>query len=126
MQLTHHERRLVEKLKKRERQWPWMRWVFLLGGVLLCLDLAFYGFLLGALLHDLDFGHPTLEAILKIAVLWPKCLVELAIAVGVLGIAVRDWHGNANRMLLLRLLEAQESQTEAEPGGPALNPPFKR
>jgi hypothetical protein len=27
-------------------------------------------------------------------------------------LAIRDWHGNVNRMLLLKLLDAQEKQME--------------
>jgi len=45
---------------------------------------------------------------LGFALFWPKSLMLFGFGVFFIIWAIRDWHGNANRVLLLRLLEAQQ------------------
>ena len=45
---------------------------------------------------------------LGFALFWPKSLMLFGFGVCFIIWAIRDWRGNANRVLLLRLLEAQQ------------------
>ena len=45
---------------------------------------------------------------LGFALFWPKSLMLFGFGVFFIGWAIRDWHGNANRILLLKLLEARQ------------------
>jgi len=58
-----------------------------------------------------NFGE---VVILLVAVFWPKCLLMFCVATYFISWAIRDWHGNANRRLLLRLLDAQMIQTRKD------------
>ena len=103
--------KLVGRLRKQERQWPRLRWVILAIAILFTVDLSLYGRTLFALVSDLKSQQPTSpDTVLAIAIFFPKCLVQLAIATWAFAKAFTDWHGNANRMLLLRLLDAQQNQ----------------
>jgi hypothetical protein len=46
-----------------------------------------------------------------IAFFWPKFLLGFYCAIWFVVWAIRDWHGNVHRMLLLRLLDAQQQQS---------------
>jgi len=41
----------------------------------------------------------------------PKCLVNVGIATWAYAKVIAEWHGNASRMLLLRLLDAQQNES---------------
>jgi hypothetical protein len=67
--------------------------------------------LLFSLISELHSQQPTNpDTVLAIAIFFPKCLVHVAIAAWAFSKAITDWHGNVNRMLLLRLLDAQQAQ----------------
>ena len=48
--------------------------------------------------------------ILAFAVFWPQCLLYSWVAAWLIIKAISEWHGNINRRLLLKLLEAQQTQ----------------
>ena len=48
---------------------------------------------------------------LLFAMFWPQCLLMVCVSAFCIVKAVIDWHGNTNRMLLLKLLDARQSQT---------------
>lgn len=50
------------------------------------------------------------ESALLFAVFWPKALLLMVLASWFLVLAIRDWHGNVERMLLLKLLDAQQKE----------------
>src|SRR5258708_4963122 len=117
MQFTPREMKLIERLRKQERQWPRLRWVLLAGGLLCTVALGLYGHTLFSLVSGLNSAEPTsADTVLAIAIFFPKCLVHLAIATWAFAKASTDWHGNANRMLLLRLLDARQNQTTNDKG----------
>ena len=64
-------------------------------------------------------GHPDVNDALVIAIFFPKLLVIVGVTTICFAISWRDWNGNVNRMLLLKLLDAQqkgdESDHEAKP-----------
>jgi hypothetical protein len=111
MQFTPRELKLVERLRKQERQWPRLRWAILAIGLLATADLALYGRTLFSLASELNSGPTSPDTVLAVAVLFPKWLVQIAIATWALSKAFTDWQGNARRMLLLRLLDVQQNQT---------------
>jgi uncharacterized membrane protein len=114
MQLTPQETKLIERLRKRERRWPRNRWIFLLGGAFL---LAGYGYILARIVMMLEsdsFSEIPEATTLVVAVFWPKCLLGFCVGAGLIGLAIRDWHGNVHRMLLLRLLDEQQNKNERD------------
>src|SRR5258706_7464865 len=112
MELTPREIKLIERLRKQERQWVWLRWGLLAGGLLCTVALALYSHTLFSLASGLNSAGPTSpDTVLAIAIFFPKWLVLLAFATWAFGKAFSDWHGNANRVLLLRLLDAQQKET---------------
>ncbi len=75
-------------------------------------NLVLYGHTLFALASELESSEPTSpDTVLAIAIFFPKCLVYVAIAAWAFSKAFVDWHGNVNRMLLLRFLDAQRHPT---------------
>jgi hypothetical protein len=111
MQLTIQEMKLFEQLRKEEHRWPRQRWFFLGTGIFAALCATVMVILVlnrvGIMLSDHDevFARAWL---LLFAAFWPNCLILFGVAFFVIFRAIRDWHGNANRMLLLKLLEAQK------------------
>jgi hypothetical protein len=104
MQLTPQEVKFVERLRKRDRQWPRNRWIMLVVGFF---ALACYGYITISMFRRMDFEHLELHDVLFFALLWPKCLLMFLLGMGFIVWAISDWHGNANRKLLLKLLDAQ-------------------
>src|SRR2546427_533316 len=113
MQFTPREMKLVARLRKAERIWPRLRWFLLASGIFAW---AVYGYITFSILehfetakagHD-DFG--SYAWLFGFAMLWPKCLIGFVLGTCLVVLAIKDWHGNANRVLLLKLLDAQEKQ----------------
>jgi hypothetical protein len=105
----------IERLRKQERQWPVMRWVLLAVGVLvgaiaLFIAVSLYH-LIRAYEHDISnvrqpsFPDPTV----LVAMFWPQCLVMCWVSGWFIVKAVADWNGNANRILLLKLLDEHQA-----------------
>jgi hypothetical protein len=109
MQLTPEEMKFVERLRKREQQWPRNRWIILTVGIF---SIACYSCILIALYQRMDFEHLGSGEVLIFALLWPKCLIMLILGAYFIGLVIRDWRGNMNRRLLLRLLDAQAQIVE--------------
>ena len=107
MQFTPRETKLIERLRKQERRWPRMRWALLAAGVFAA---CCYTYILIALYHTLHFDTLPSYEVLFFAMLWPKCLLGMILAGWLIAWPISNWHGNVSRMLLLRLLDAQQSQ----------------
>ncbi len=105
------ERKLAERLRKQELQWPRLRW-FLIGTGIFAV--ACSGFIVIELLQHIDTMlavHDDVTSrgwLLGFALFWPKCILFFGSGVFLISWTIRNWHGNANRVLLLKLLEAQE------------------
>ena len=103
---------MIGRLRKQQRQWPRLRWVILGIGVLFTVDLILYGRTLFALLSELQSEKPTSpDTVLAIAIFFPKCLVQAAVATWAYSKVITEWHGNVSRMVLLRLLDAYENES---------------
>jgi predicted membrane-bound spermidine synthase len=112
MEFTPRELKLIGRLRKLDRQWSWMRWLLLFAGLLCAVDVALYTHTLFSLAASLKSSQPTSpDTVLAIAIFFPKWLLMLGCGTWALGKALADWNGNASRMLLLRLLDAQQNQT---------------
>ena len=107
MQFTARETKLIERLRKQERRWPRIRWALLGTGIF---GAAVYTYILIALYRSLHFDTLPSYEVLFFAMLWPKCLVGMILAGWLIVWPVSNWHGNVNRMLLLRLLDSQQGQ----------------
>jgi hypothetical protein len=115
MELTRREEKLIERLRKQERQWPRLRWFVVGTGVfaLLC-----SGFIAIELVQHIDTMLNVDDDVMSrgwllgFALFWPKCLIYFGFGAFLIIWAIKDWHGNANRVLLLKLLEARR-QDEA-------------
>jgi hypothetical protein len=51
------------------------------------------------------------DSALLFAIFWPKVILMSVGAGAFIALAVRDWRGNVHRMLLLRLLDAQQKES---------------
>jgi hypothetical protein len=108
MQFTPEEEKLIEHLRKQERRWPRVRWMLLATGVVLGIVLIYT---LVGLYRTLHFDALTPYEVIFFAMLWPKCLIVMIGAAWLIVWPLTNWHGNVNRMLLLRLLDAQKDET---------------
>lgn len=112
MQFTPREMKLIERLRKQERQWPQRRWILLgMAGFASAYCLYVAHFLSGTLGSG-DWGAA--DSALLFAFLWPNVFLMACIAGAFIGLVIRDWHGNVNRMLLLRLLDAQQKESDRD------------
>jgi hypothetical protein len=125
MKLTAKELRLVQRLRKYERQWRYTRWVLVAGGLAL---IGVWAWMLYYVSSSTQTPGAEETAGLLRAYAYPKVLFGMIIGAIMIGFALRDWWGSATRVLLLRLLEDHEpaiadSGRNAEPaasnGGPA-------
>ena len=111
MQLTTREQKLIERMRKQERQWPCLRW-FLIGTGIFAVLCS--GFIVTELIQHIDTivaAHDDVMSrgwMLGFALFWPKSLILFGFGVFFIIWTIRDWHGNANRVLLLKLLAAQQ------------------
>jgi hypothetical protein len=76
----------------------------MVAGVLAC---ACYGYISISIYHRLDFQNLQTGDVLLFALFWPMCLIVFLGGVLIIAWAIIDWHGNAERKLLLKLLDAQ-------------------
>jgi hypothetical protein len=108
MQLSDREMKSVERLRKAQQLWPRVRWLLLGLGILICgISVWLQIFALNHLLplvNERD-NRQLFLMVVAFAVVWLKCLVVFAIGAWFIVWSIRDWNGNVNRMLLLKLLD---------------------
>jgi hypothetical protein len=114
MQFTRQETKLVERLRKEERCWPYLRWAVLAIGAMSTVVCTGWGYFLYKLAHEDNGGHLDPSDVFIIALLWTKCCMWFLIGTWSFLTAFVKWHGDVNRMLLLRLLDAQQKQTATD------------
>jgi len=113
VQFTPQELKLIERLRTQERQWARTKWVLL---VTACCLLVTYS-CLASILYSHFFNGFAAEAsrsdlvLLMFSLSWPVILMMSGIVGFLLGLVIKDWRGNAQRLLLLRLLDARENET---------------
>jgi hypothetical protein len=115
MQFTSQELKLTERLRKEERLWPRTRWVLLGMGVCVYAVWGYVIFLLFDSLNSKDL--PRADQALMFAFIWPTALLVIMVGSMFVALATRHWRGNVQRMLLLKLLDAEkESRKDRDAG----------
>jgi len=115
MQLTEREAKMVAGLRETERVWPRGRWAVLGAGIFAWAVFGYIAFSICDRLQSVEIGKDRLGYeiwLTGFAMIWPKCLLGFVVGTYLIFVAIKDWHGNVNRMLLLKLLDAQEKQME--------------
>lgn len=108
MNLTLQELKMLERLRKQERQWRWARWLVLLMGCLSTAACLVFGFLLHGLIAESQAGQFDAHTVFFIVLLWTKCCFHLGFGTWCFATVWFKWHGDVKQMLLLRLLDAQQ------------------
>ena len=111
MELTLQERQLVERLRRQEQSWRSGRWILLaMGAVSLGLSAAgtvmLIPFLQRAASDSKD--ESAIAAAFMLALLNPFKLAFAGVAIVAFYWSIRDWRGNAQSRLLLRLAGGQQ------------------
>jgi hypothetical protein len=109
MQFTTQETKLIDRLHKQERNWARSRWIQVGVAVAILAVTGYTAHLLFGTLNS-EVISPADSALLFV-LFWPKVILGVGLAGVLIGLAIRDWHGNVQRMLLLRLLTAQQKDT---------------
>src|SRR2546430_1224046 len=102
MELTQQEQRMVERLRKQERQWRWARWTTLLVGVF---SAGVCFFISSLVLPRIQSEKDMASTAFILAITFPAILIFAGNATMCLALAFRDWHGNTARVLMLRLVD---------------------
>ena len=100
MQLSDTDKKLVERLKKRQQQFVRWRWVGLLGAIL-CIGIGIYAFVI----LEQFAQEPALPSVMAIAFLSPIVYLLQVGGFGLLIYLVAFWRGKPEVDLLLRVIE---------------------
>ena len=99
MQLTENEQKLVDRMQRQERSWVRGKWFAILTAVT-----TFAGFLLGFLWLHSQVKNDAPAAVAVVAFLSPILWLFCVTGSYWLARAIRDWRGNPERTLLLKLI----------------------
>ena len=107
---------MIEQLRKTERLWLRCRWTIF--GIL-PLSLIYVGCFIYIISRMLDSKSISeAQTAMVIAVFWPQALLVMCVAGAFAGLGIKDWRGSAQRVLLLKLIEAHEKEPgQDEKGG---------
>jgi hypothetical protein len=112
MKFTPREMRLIDGQRKLGRRSRLLRWCFLVVGASILGACGYTGSHAVALVTS---DQPDKAGVtLLFAYVWPIVLMMACFAGAFIGLAIRDWYGNATRVLLLKLLDAQQEQTHQD------------
>jgi hypothetical protein len=111
MEFTSQETKLIERLRKQNRQWVWIRWLVLAIGILSTVLCGGFGYFLYLLIKS-EPGPDNLDSgvVFFIVLFWTKCCMYFILGVWSFTTVCSKWHGDVNRMLLLKLLDAQQKE----------------
>lgn len=138
MQFTARELKVIERLRKYQRQWSIARWIKLLNAVLLS-GLCAWTMTVGIqrerevwrvndyVLSQIsqlqpqdgvkelaDFYPSWREDVLFLAFLFPIWLLFASLSCAIFVNVIINWRGHVDRMLLLKLLEEQQGLTDKD------------
>jgi hypothetical protein len=108
MNFTPQEIKLIERLRKHDRGWRWARWLVLVLALLSAGLCTAFGYLLHGLITESEAGRFDGLTVFYIVLIWTKCCFYFSFGVWCFITVFQKWHGDVNRMLLLRLLDAQQ------------------
>jgi hypothetical protein len=107
MQFTAKELKLIERVRKEERQRRRWRWFLLALCLLWIINAALWSYLFSQL-FPLPDPLPDSD-VPVILVLWTQCLALVFLWIVTTKECVLQWRGDVERRLLLRLLEANHA-----------------
>ncbi len=108
MNFTRQEAKLIQRFRRQNQQWRWMRWLVLVLGVLSAALCAVFGYFLNGLIGESEAGHFAGQQVFFIVLFWTKCCFYFFFGIWCLMTVFLKWRGDVNRTLLLRLLDAQQ------------------
>lgn len=108
MNFTPQEAKLIQRSRKQDRHWRWIRWLLLALGVLSAALCAVFGYFLHGLIGESEAGHFGGQQVFFIVLFWTKCCFYFFFGTWCLITVCLKWHGDVNRTLLLRLFDAQQ------------------
>ena len=109
MQFTSREMKFIEKLRKDERRWPRMRWLGLAIAILSTINLGLFSYRLYILVKE-DRDHLGSAEVCMLLFIWTTCVMYFVFTVWFSILVITRWHGDMNRMLLLKLLDARQKE----------------
>src|SRR5437899_5867358 len=74
MNFTPQETKLIERLRKHDRQWRWARWLVLVMGVFSAGLCTAFGYILHGLIAESEAGHFDGQTVFFIVLIWTKCV----------------------------------------------------
>jgi hypothetical protein len=104
VELTPQEIKLVERLRKQNRQWKWMRWLWVVTGLLLIIVGLAYGYI-AYLVASLKLDDLESKLIFSVVALFNMACLNFLFGVWCVCRAAIKWRGDINRILLLKLLD---------------------
>jgi hypothetical protein len=107
MEFTAQETKLIERLRKQDRQWKWARWLLLAMGFFSATVCAVFSYAVHWVLSESARGQLDSSAVLLLLLFWTKGCLYFVFSIWCFVTAAIKWHGDVNRMLLLRLLDSQ-------------------
>jgi hypothetical protein len=106
IEFTADEIKLIERLRKQDRQWRWARWLMLTIGTFSIGMCAFCGWALHSLIVE-SRGRLDSDAVFLMILFWTKCCMYFFFAIAFFIKPAMNWRGDANRKLLLKLIDAE-------------------
>ena len=101
--------KLIAGLRKEEHNWPRTRWVFLGTAVFLVMVNGCFLAMMSRALDSHDLSPADKSGLFTL--IWVDTSLFSVFAGYCIGMAIKYWHGNVHRMLLLRLLDALEEKS---------------
>jgi hypothetical protein len=124
IKFTPQELKWIERIRKQQLRWPKLRWFNLSAGIFIVLCFSFIFIMLfnmpGFPGREDNPEDLTASLILEVnwsilfALYWPQCLIGFIFGTWIIVWTKLNWPGNANRLLLLRLLDANQNQGDEE------------
>ena len=104
--LTEQEQAIIDKIRRREQEWPRTKWVLLIGSIFI--SVSYILFLLWTY-QEIAANVQTLDAMSVLVFVLPKIIFALTLSALGVWVAIRDWSGNATRKLLIKLVDHTKS-----------------
>ena len=105
MELTPQEIKMIERLRKQQRQWKLTRWIVLALGILSAAGCVIFGYFFYRIIFESSQAQPDWAAVLLVIFFWTKCVFYFLFSIWCFATVISKWHGDTNRVLLLKLLD---------------------
>jgi len=124
MEFSDTEKKMIDRLRKKQKGLRRFRWLLLCTGILGagCIGISGVGIYIYCISRLLDVLHKsdvtsasdmTFVALI-IAFFWPKIYIGFWLCAWLVGYALVNWNGNSQERLLLKLLDEKIKETEGK------------